>query len=36
MSEQNKKVALSFIESMGAGDAKTFDSVLAPNAIAVA
>jgi ketosteroid isomerase-like protein len=36
MSEQNKKVALGFIESMGAGDAAAFDACLAPNAIAVA
>ena len=36
MSEQNKKVACTFIESMSAGDAATFDSVLAPDAIAIA
>ena len=36
MSEQNKKVARQFIEAMGAGDAATFDAILAPDAIAVA
>lgn len=36
MSEQNKQVALKFIDAMGKGDKEVFASTLAPDAIAVA
>jgi ketosteroid isomerase-like protein len=36
MSEQNKKVAIAFIEAMGKGDSAGIDATLGPNAVAVA